>query len=88
MSCEWQALAGPLPAWNIQSHRQLGTVPYSIARRGEKTLIQRRRQDRLQRLGYQGNITGQEAAWSSIGSPAHMSSPLVQPIEAAEMRSR
>jgi drug/metabolite transporter (DMT)-like permease len=87
-SWEWQALTGPVTAWNIQSHRQPGTVPYSIARRGEKTLVQRRRQDRLQRLGYQGTITAQEAAWSSIGSPAHMSSPLVQPIEAAEMRSR
>jgi len=87
-SWEWQALAGPVPVWNIQSHRQLGTVPYSIARRGEKTLVQRRRQDRLQRLGYQGMITAQEAAWSSLGSPAHMSSTLDQPIEAAEMRSR
>ena len=87
-SWEWQALAGPVPAWNIQSHRQLGTVPYSIARRGEKTLVQRRRQDRLQRLGYQGMITGQEATWSSSGSPASMSSPLDQPIEAAEMRLR
>jgi drug/metabolite transporter (DMT)-like permease len=39
------------PEWSVQSHLQAGTVPYSIARRGEKTLVQRRRRDRLQRLG-------------------------------------
>jgi uncharacterized membrane protein len=36
---------------DIQSHRQVGTVPYSISRKGEKSLVQRRRRDRLQRLG-------------------------------------
>lgn len=88
ISWEWQALTGPVPAWNVQSHRQTGSLPYSIPRKGEKTLVQRRRQDRLQRLGYQGMITGPEALWSSLGTPAHMSSLLDQPIEAAEMRPR
>ena len=46
-----QVLVGFVPAWNVQSHRQVGTVPYSISRKGEKTLVQRRRKDRLQRLG-------------------------------------
>lgn len=39
------------PVWSIESHRQVGTVPYSISRKGEKILLQRRRRDRLPRLG-------------------------------------
>lgn len=39
------------PVWFIESHRQVGTVPYSISRKGEKILLQRRRRDRLPRLG-------------------------------------
>ena len=52
-SASWtsQMLAGFVPVWSIQSHRHAGTVPYSISRKGEKTLVQRRRRDRLQRLG-------------------------------------
>jgi drug/metabolite transporter (DMT)-like permease len=46
-----QVLIGLVPAWNVQSHRQVGTVPYSVSRKGEKTLVQRRRRDRLERLG-------------------------------------
>jgi drug/metabolite transporter (DMT)-like permease len=40
-----------IPTWDVRPHRQTGTVPYSIARKGEKTLVQRRRRDRLLRLG-------------------------------------
>jgi drug/metabolite transporter (DMT)-like permease len=43
--------AQEMPEWYIESHRQVGTVPYSISRKGEKTLLQRRRRDRLPRLG-------------------------------------
>lgn len=47
------------PAWdfeldlNITAPRQLqiGTVPYALSRRGEKTLLRRRRRDRVERLG-------------------------------------
>jgi len=37
--------------WGVRSHRQIGTVPYALSRKGEKILVQRRRRDRLQRLG-------------------------------------
>ena len=37
--------------WGIRSHRQMGTVPYALSRKGEKILVRRRRRDRLQRLG-------------------------------------
>ncbi len=88
ISWEWQALVGPVPAWNVQSHRQTGSLPYSIPRKGEKTLVQRRRQDRLQRLGYQGMIEGPQAAWTGVGTLERIGSLLDQPIEAAEMRPR
>jgi drug/metabolite transporter (DMT)-like permease len=86
-----QAFVGFVPSWNIQSHRQVGGVPYSVARKGEKTLVQRRRQDRLQRLGYQGMITEPEAVWSGGDAFAHLAylhDLPNQPIEATEMRSR
>ncbi|HZU66149.1 MAG TPA: DMT family transporter [Ktedonobacteraceae bacterium] len=44
----------PLPEpviWEIRSHRQVGTIPYGLARKGEKILVRRRRRQRLQRLG-------------------------------------
>ena len=88
ISWEWQVLTGPVPAWNVQSHRQTGSLPYSIPRKGEKTLVQRRRQDRLQRLGYQGMIAESEAAWTGVGTLERIGSLLDQPIEAAEMRPR
>jgi drug/metabolite transporter (DMT)-like permease len=52
----WQAqtLVAPASAWNIQSHLQVGSVPYTVSRKGEKTLVQRRRHDRLQRISYRG----------------------------------
>jgi len=80
-STSWanQALVGPVPVWNVQSHRQVGGVPYSISRRGEKTLLQRRRQDRLRRLGYQGINVGTFEGVSTLPN---------QPIEATNMRSR
>jgi drug/metabolite transporter (DMT)-like permease len=80
-SSSWapQALAAPVPPWNIQSNMRVGSVPYSLSRKGEKTLIQRRRQDRLQRLGYQGMI---------MDSPGGMNALPKQAIEATGMRSR
>lgn len=39
--------------WGMISHRQTGTVPYALSRKGEKILVQRRRRDRLRRLGLQ-----------------------------------
>lgn len=88
-STSWtpQALAGPVPGWNVQSHLQVGSVPYSVSRKGEKTLVQRRRQDRLQRLGCQGIIIGSEEVWHSAINPEGMTLPN-QPIEATGMRSR
>jgi drug/metabolite transporter (DMT)-like permease len=86
-----QAFVGFVPSWDIQSHRQVGTVPYSLSRKGEKTLVQRRRRDRLQRLGYQEIIPWSEVAWSSGDTFAHyafIDDLAIQPIEATEMRSR
>jgi drug/metabolite transporter (DMT)-like permease len=40
-----------LPIWDVHVHRQVGTVPYSMSRRGEKLLLQRRRKQRVVRLG-------------------------------------
>ncbi len=40
-----------LPIWDVHAHRQVGTVPYSMSRRGEKLLLQRRRKQRVVRLG-------------------------------------
>jgi hypothetical protein len=84
-----QAFVGFVPSWDIQSHRQVGTVPYSLSRKGEKTLVQRRRRNRLQRLGYQEIITWSEV-WSSGDTFAHYAfiDLAIQPIEATEMRSR
>lgn len=52
----WQprALVGPAPAWNVQSHLQVGSVPHSVSRKGEKALVQRRRHHRQQRISHQG----------------------------------
>ncbi len=88
-STSWapQALVGPAPVWNVQSHLQVGSVPYSVSRKGEKTLVQRRRQDRLQRLGYQGSIIESEEVWNSVITGS-MNTPPNQPIEATGMRSR
>jgi drug/metabolite transporter (DMT)-like permease len=85
------ASVGFVPSWNIQSHRQVGTVPYSVSRKGEKTLVQRRRRDRLLRLGCQGIIPGSEVVWSGGDTFAHdvyIDDLSIQPIEATEMRSR
>jgi drug/metabolite transporter (DMT)-like permease len=89
-SISWapQALVGPVPAWNVQSHLQVGSVPYSVSRKGEKTLVQRRRRDRLQRLGCQGIIIESEEVWNSVITPGGMNTPPNQPIEATGMRSR
>jgi drug/metabolite transporter (DMT)-like permease len=59
-SSSWapQALPAPVTAWNIQSHLQVGSVPYSVSRKGEKTLVQHRRLERLQRLAHRGTIMG------------------------------
>lgn len=40
-----------LSLWDVHAHRQVGTVPYSLSRRGEKLLLQRRRKQRVLRLG-------------------------------------
>ena len=40
-----------LAIWDVHAHRQVGTVPYSMSRRGEKLLLQRRRKQRVVRLG-------------------------------------
>ena len=85
------AFVGLVPSWDIQSHRQVGAVPYSVSRKGEKTLVQRRRRDRLQRLGYQEIIPGSEVEWSGGDTFAHcafIDELVIQPIEATEMRSR
>lgn len=39
------------PAWDVRFHRRVGTLPYAVARKGEKILLQRRRKDRVRRLG-------------------------------------
>ena len=41
----------PMPALDVRVHHHIGTVPYSVARRGEKDLLQRRRKSRVLRLG-------------------------------------
>jgi len=85
------AFVGLEPSWDIQSHRQVGTVPYSVSRKGEKTLVQRRRRDRLLRLGCQGIIPGSEVVWSggeTFAHDAYIDDLSIQPIEATEMRSR
>jgi drug/metabolite transporter (DMT)-like permease len=86
-----QACVGLVPSWNIQSHRQVGTAPYLVSRKGEKALVQRRRRGRLQRLGCQEIILGSEVVWSGRDSFAHdayIDDLPLQPIEATEMRSR
>jgi len=40
-----------LPVWYARSHLQPNNVPYALARPGEKRLLRRRRQQRIQRLG-------------------------------------
>jgi drug/metabolite transporter (DMT)-like permease len=85
---ESQAHVGPVPSWNVQSHLQVGGVPYRVSRKGEKSLVQRRRQDRLQRLGYQGMIQRSEEAWHSPIAPEEIIFLPNPHMEAAEMRSR
>jgi drug/metabolite transporter (DMT)-like permease len=89
------ALVGFVPAWNVQPHRQVGTVPYSISRKGEKTLVQRRRKDRLQRLGVMESPetpVGTGEVWSGEGTLMVVRGGRVvsrnQSIETTEMRSR
>jgi drug/metabolite transporter (DMT)-like permease len=84
----WQSQALDGPTWNVQSHLQVGSVAYRVSRRGEKTLVQRRRQDRLQRISHQRIIRRPEESWQSPIAPEEM---MVLPnpyIEAMEMRSR
>ena len=83
-----QTLVEPVPAWNVQSHLQVGSVLYSVSRRGEKILVQRRRQDRLQRLCYQGVSQRPEEVRQSSSTPGGMNTLPNSPIKAAEMRSR
>jgi drug/metabolite transporter (DMT)-like permease len=85
-----QAFIGFVPLWNTRSHRRVGTVPYSVSRKGEKTLVQRRRRDRLQRLVYQEIISGSEVVRSGTDSfvqHAYRDDLQIKPIEATEMRS-
>src|SRR5438034_2960088 len=85
------AFVGLVPSLDIQSHRQVGTVPYSVSRKGENTLVRRRRRDRLQRLGYQEIIPGSELEWSGGDTFTHwafIDDLAIQPIGDTEMRSR
>ncbi|HXX78139.1 MAG TPA: DMT family transporter, partial [Ktedonobacteraceae bacterium] len=83
-----QSLVEPEPAWNVQSHLQVGSVPYRVSCKGEKTLVQRRRQDRLQRMGNRGMM--QRSAEASHGpiAPEELIFISKPHIEAVEMRSR
>ena len=100
----WQSQALDEPSWNVQSHLQVGSIAYRVSPRGEKTLVQRRRQDRLQRMGYQGmNQRSQEQLLSPI-VPEEMMAFHTKPgiragidisalcpsthVEATEMRTR
>ena len=83
-----QALVGPAPAWNVQSHLQVGSVPYRVSRKGEKALVRRRRQDRLQRMGYQGMMQRSAEAWQSPLAPEEMVFLPNPCTEVTEMRSR
>jgi hypothetical protein len=85
---ESQALVEAVPAWNVQSHLQVGSVVYSVSRKGEKILVQRRRQDRLQRLCCQGVTQRPEEVRLSSSTPGELGILQNSPIEAAEMRSR
>jgi drug/metabolite transporter (DMT)-like permease len=83
-----QALVGPAHAWNVQSHLQVGSVPYRVSRKGEKALVRRRRQDRLQRMGYQGMMQRSVEAWQSPLAPEEMVFLPNPCTEVTEMRSR
>ena len=83
-----QALVGPAPAWNVQSHLQVGSVPYRVSRKGEKALVRRRRQDRLQRMGYQGMMQRSAEAWQSPLAPEETVFLPNPCTEVTEMRSR
>lgn len=87
MCLESQTLVEPVPALNIP-HLQVGSVLYSVSRKGEKILVQRRRQDRLQRLCYQGVTQRPEDMRRSSSTPGGMKILQNSPVEAAEMRSR
>jgi drug/metabolite transporter (DMT)-like permease len=79
-----QALEEPAPAWNVQTHLRVGSVPYRVSRKGENALVQRRRQDRLQRLMMQRSA---EVRQGPLGSEEMMVLPNAY-IEATEMGSR
>ena len=79
-----QALEEPASAWNVQTHLGVGSVPYRVSRKGEKALVQRRRQDRLQRLMMQRSA---EVRQGPLGSEEMMVLPNAY-IEATEMGSR
>ncbi|HWZ20350.1 MAG TPA: hypothetical protein VNW73_16250, partial [Ktedonobacteraceae bacterium] len=83
-----QALVGPAHAWNVQSHLQVGSVPYRVSRKGEKALVRRRRQDRLQRMGYKGMMQRSAEAWQSPLAPEEMVFLPKPCTEVTEMRSR
>ena len=59
--------------WEVVSHRQIGTVPYALSRKGEKILVQRRRKDRLQRLGLPASVD------PTTGYPQEESLPYTKP---------
>jgi drug/metabolite transporter (DMT)-like permease len=79
-----QALEEPASAWNVQTHLRVGSVPYRVSPKGEKALVQRRRQDRLQRLMMQRSA---EACQGPLGSEEMMVLPNAY-IGATEMGSR
>jgi hypothetical protein len=78
----WQpeVLAGSTPAWNVQSHLQVGGVPYSVSRKGEKTLVQRRRHDRLQRISHQGMKLTLEQAQKISATPVDANVSCALPV--------
>jgi drug/metabolite transporter (DMT)-like permease len=75
-----QVLARSTPAWNVQSHLQVDSVPYSVSRKGEKTLVQRRRHDRLQRISQQGMKHRPEQAQKISAPPAGANLSCASPV--------
>lgn len=74
--------------WNVQSHLHVGSMPCRKPRKREKTLVQRRRLDRLQRMGYQGMMQrSAETCQIPLATEEKMFLPHPY-IEATEMRSR
>jgi drug/metabolite transporter (DMT)-like permease len=88
MGLESQTLVEAVPACNVQSHLHVGSVLYSVSRKGEKLLVRRLRQDRLQHLCCQGATQRPEEVRLSSSTIKGMNILQNSPVRAAEMRSR